>query len=164
MKKVKCTHAKACTPTCSMLPECTPLTGGIGPHEQKLILDTRTERKKEWAKARGYIKCESIPCLRRLAGLRCGHRHRNDTSRADCCFGSMRAGGVLDHVSMWQDITHRPVAVLLQPYNLDMDGMRCLIGTCFDLGLVFSTSVESWHNPGRTLSVLITRRHRSPYA
>jgi hypothetical protein len=62
-----------------------------------------------------------------------------------------------DHVSLWLR-DGEPHVYVSQPYGLTLNDMRALVEFCDAHGLDAAVTAGSWHFPGETLLIEITRR------
>lgn len=105
-------------------------------------------RLKSWKQK--YKFSSGHPCLNRLQGKRC------DGMNPLSC----RPPGA-DHTSLLFQLG-KPVSFISQPYGLGWSTLKELVELCSKRGLEASIDAStSWHFPGRTLLVDITRPTRS---
>jgi len=93
----------------------------------------------------GYV------CIRRLADKQC--RIGSFYGRPCECRHPL-----FDHTSLYIK-GGKPHTLVTQPYGLDNRDLAALLAMCEKYGLEISITGYSWHFPGKTLCVEITRKH-----
>jgi hypothetical protein len=105
-------------------------------------------REQEFLNSRRLKKAGGRLCVKRLTGKRCTAGGSHKCTRFP--------KGASDHNSLWS-IAGKPAAYVAQPYELSLDELDSIVQFCRKHGLQCSVNAkDSWHFPGRTLSVNFT--------
>ena len=100
---------------------------------------------QSWAKQRELKRSNGHPCINRLLGRRCfGHG------------GCLNFPGS-DHASLWNK-AGRPHTYVTQPYQLNLKELEAISTFCREYKLeVLISAQDSWHFPGATILLEVTR-------
>lgn len=102
----------------------------------------------EHAWSEKYKRSDGVPCIRRVAGVKCAHRDQ-----------ACRLPGA-DHDSLWISKADGSLLYVTQPYQIGNDNIHAISAICSALGLDAYIHGASWHYPARTVLIEIRKTKR----